>query len=78
LTLPKAFIMGFNVLAMFRNPSINIYSHNVLRLVAFYEHLGFREIFRTPKEGTLVHVEVAPDQLTVGITSVEARLPTTG
>lgn len=59
---------------MFRNPAINIYSQDVVRLVSFYERLGFRETFRTPKEGTPVHVEVTLGQFTVGIASVEAAI----
>jgi hypothetical protein len=56
---------------MFRTPAINIYSHDVLRLVAFYEGLGFRETFRTPQDGPPVHVEVVLDGFTIGIASVE-------
>jgi catechol 2,3-dioxygenase-like lactoylglutathione lyase family enzyme len=63
---------------MFRNPSINIYSRDVVRLVAFYERLGFRETFRTPKDGTPVHVEVTLDHFTVGIASVEAAIANHG
>jgi hypothetical protein len=59
---------------MFRNPAINIYSHDVMRLVRFYEGLGFRQRFRTPNEGTPVHVEVALDGFTIGIASVDANL----
>lgn len=40
---------------MFRSPAINVYSHDVMRLVSFYEDLGFHETFRTPEEGTPVH-----------------------
>jgi lactoylglutathione lyase len=43
-----------------------------VRLVSFYEGLGFRETFRTPKDGTPDHVEVVLDGLTIGIASVEA------
>jgi hypothetical protein len=50
---------------MFRSPGINIYSHDVMRLVAFYEGLGFRETFRTPKDGTPDHVEVVLDRFTI-------------
>ncbi len=57
---------------MFRNPAINIYSHDVMRLVRFYERLGFRERFRTPKDGTPVHVEVTLDGFTIGIAAVDA------
>ena len=57
-----------------RNPAINIYSHDVTRLVTFYTSLGFRETFRTPNEGTPVHVEVSLDGFTIGIASVDAAV----
>jgi uncharacterized glyoxalase superfamily protein PhnB len=57
---------------VFSNPAINVYSHDVMRLVAFYEGLGFRETFRTPKEGRPVHVELVLDGFTIGIADVEA------
>lgn len=59
---------------MFRSPAINVYSHDVMRLVAFYEGLGFRETFRTPKVGTPVHVELRLDGFTIGIASVDAAI----
>lgn len=58
--------------ATFRNPAINIYSHDVMRLVRFYASLGFQETFRTPDEGTPVHIEVTLDGFTIGIASVDA------
>jgi catechol 2,3-dioxygenase-like lactoylglutathione lyase family enzyme len=57
---------------LFRSPGINIYSHDVMRLLAFYEGLGFRETFRTPKDGRPDHVEAVLDGFTIGIASVEA------
>ncbi len=57
---------------MFRNPAINIYSHDVMRLVRFYASLGFQETFRTPDEGTPVHIEVTLDGFKIGIASVDA------
>jgi uncharacterized glyoxalase superfamily protein PhnB len=45
-----------------------------VRLVAFYEGLGFRETFRTPKEGQPVHVEVTLNGFTIGIASVDAAV----
>jgi catechol 2,3-dioxygenase-like lactoylglutathione lyase family enzyme len=59
---------------VFRSPAINIYSRDVPRLVSFYKDLGFRETFRTPAEGTPVHVEVVLDGFTIGIASVEAAI----
>jgi uncharacterized glyoxalase superfamily protein PhnB len=59
---------------MFQTPAINIYSYDLVRLVNFYRGLGFRETFRTPKDGTPVHVEVTLDQFTIGIVSVDAAI----
>ncbi|HLI51940.1 MAG TPA: VOC family protein [Thermomicrobiaceae bacterium] len=56
------------------DPVINIYSHDVMRLVQFYEGLGFHENFRTPKEGTPVHVEVTLDRFTIGISSINSAI----
>jgi hypothetical protein len=59
---------------MFQTPSINIYSRDVMRLVRFYKDIGFRETFRTPKEGEPVHVEMALNQFKIGIASVDAAI----
>ena len=59
---------------VFTRPAINIYSHDVMRLVRFYDGLGFRETFRTPNEGTPVHVEVTMDGFTIGIAAVDAAI----
>jgi catechol 2,3-dioxygenase-like lactoylglutathione lyase family enzyme len=61
-------------MSTFRDPMINIYSHDVPRLASFYERLGFRETFRTPNEGAPVHAEVELDGFKVGIASVEAAI----
>lgn len=57
---------------MFRKPMINLYTRDIARAVAFYQGLDFVETFRTPQEGTPVHVEVTLDGFTVGIATVEA------
>lgn len=59
---------------MFSNPAINVYSRDVVRLVEFYEGLGFHETFRTPEEGEPVHVEVMLDGFTIGIAAVDAAV----
>jgi len=56
----------------FRNPMINIYSHDLVRLAGFYEGLGFRETFRTPPDGAPVHVEVTLDDFRLGIAAADA------
>jgi uncharacterized glyoxalase superfamily protein PhnB len=43
-----------------------------MRLVAFYEGLGFRETFRTPEEGTPIHVEVTLNGFTIGIADADS------
>jgi uncharacterized glyoxalase superfamily protein PhnB len=59
---------------MFSNPAMNVYTRNVVRLVTFYESLGFRETFRTPQDGVPVHVELVLDGFTIGIASVDAAI----
>src|SRR5581483_8915646 len=51
---------------------INLYSRDVPRLARFYQQLGFQETFRTPEQGTPIHVELALDRFTLGVASVEA------
>jgi catechol 2,3-dioxygenase-like lactoylglutathione lyase family enzyme len=60
--------------ATFRDPAINIYSRDVMRLVRFYAGLGFRETFRTPDEGSPAHVAVTLDGFTLGIAAVDAAI----
>jgi catechol 2,3-dioxygenase-like lactoylglutathione lyase family enzyme len=50
-------------------PQVNIYSQDVLRAVEFYRRAGFRETFRTPREGTPIHVELELDGFKLGIAS---------
>ncbi|MGD0250375.1 MAG: VOC family protein [Thermoplasmata archaeon] len=59
---------------MIQDPSINIFSRNVERLTSFYQRLGFKETYRTPKEGPPSHVEVTLDHFTLGVSSVEAAI----
>jgi catechol 2,3-dioxygenase-like lactoylglutathione lyase family enzyme len=61
-----------------RSPMINLYSNDVIRLVRFYERLGFRETFRTPKQGTPAHVELTLEDFKVGVASVDAAIETHG
>jgi len=60
--------------AMFQDPSIHIFSYNVVRLTTFYERLGLRKTYRTPKDGTPVHVEVTLERFSIGISSVEVAI----
>ena len=60
--------------ATFRNPANNIYFRNVMRLVGFYVSLDFQETFRTPAEGTPIHVELTLDRFRIGVASVDAAV----
>jgi catechol 2,3-dioxygenase-like lactoylglutathione lyase family enzyme len=37
---------------MFRTPQVVLFTEQLERATRFYQALGFREVFRTPKEGT--------------------------
>jgi catechol 2,3-dioxygenase-like lactoylglutathione lyase family enzyme len=49
---------------------VNLYSADVSRAVAFYERLGFSETFRTPADGTPIHVELVLDGFKLGVADV--------
>ena len=56
----------------FRAPTINFYSRDLSRAVAFYLEVGFVETFRTPASGEPVHIELTLDGFTFGIATIEA------
>jgi hypothetical protein len=56
----------------FRDPMINLYSHDLSQAAAFYSELGFVETFRTPASGEPVHMELTKDGFTLGIATMEA------
>ena len=62
----------------FRSPSIGLFTRDVLRLVRFYEELGFRETYRYPEKGTPDHVEVDLEGFTIGISGVDAAVAVHG
>jgi catechol 2,3-dioxygenase-like lactoylglutathione lyase family enzyme len=45
----------------------NLYSIHLAETVRFYERLGFVETFRTPREGSPIHVELVLDGFTLGV-----------
>jgi len=58
---------------VFRDPQVNLYVEDVDAATRFYRDLlGFRETFRTPEEGTPIHVELRLGQLTLGLAAIEA------
>ena len=58
---------------MFRDPQINLYVADVEASLRFYRDLlGFTENFRTPKDGTPIHVEMRLGGLILGVASIES------
>ena len=60
----------------FSTPQVNIYSEDIERALDFYRGLGFEETFRTPREGTPVHVEFIRDGFKLGIAAVTSVVAT--
>jgi len=58
---------------MFTTGFVNLYTRNIEAGIRFYRDLlGFKETFRTPKEGTPTHVELTLNGFGVGLGTVEA------
>jgi len=58
---------------MFTSAFVNLYTHDIEAGLRFYRDLlGFRETFRTPKEGTPSHVELTLHGFGLGLGTVEA------
>lgn len=58
---------------MFRTGFVNLYTADIEAGLRFYRDLlGFRETFRTPREGVPEHVELTLDGFGIGLGTVEA------
>lgn len=58
---------------MFSDCLINLYTRDIEAGLRFYRDLlGFRETFRTPREGVPEHVELRLGGFTIGLGTVEA------
>lgn len=57
----------------YRDAMVNYYVHDVEGMAAFYrDYFGFAETFRTPRNGTAVHIEVRLGHFLLGLASIEA------
>lgn len=54
------------------SPQVVLFCEDVERAVAFYQRLGFTEVFRTPRTGAPKHVDVTLDGYRLGFASHEA------
>jgi lactoylglutathione lyase len=58
---------------LFLSAFVNLYTHDIEAGIRFYrDQLGFRETFRTPKEGAPEHVELELHGFGLGLGTVEA------
>jgi catechol 2,3-dioxygenase-like lactoylglutathione lyase family enzyme len=58
---------------MYTNGFVNLYTRDIEAGIRFYEDLlGFKETFRTPKEGLPTHVEFTLNGFELGLGTVEA------
>jgi lactoylglutathione lyase len=58
---------------MFEAALVNLYTRDIEAGIGFYRDLlGFVETFRTPTDGTPVHVELRLNGFTIGLGTVEA------
>jgi lactoylglutathione lyase len=58
---------------MFTDALVNLYTRDIEAGLRFYRDLlGFRETFRTPKQGTPEHVELVLNGFVLGLGTVEA------
>jgi len=54
---------------LFKTPQIVLFSKDVSGTAAFYQSLGFEEVFRTPADGSPIHVDLALDGYRIGLAS---------
>lgn len=52
---------------VFREPQVVLLSEDLERASEFYRGLGFAEVFRTPKDGPPIHVDLVLDGYRLGI-----------
>ncbi|TQL70792.1 glyoxalase/bleomycin resistance protein/dioxygenase superfamily protein [Nocardioides albertanoniae] len=57
---------------MFKTPQIVLFSSDVERAATFYKSAGFSELFRTPTEGTPIHIDLELDGYRIGVASEES------
>ncbi|WP_231446748.1 VOC family protein [Brevibacterium zhoupengii] len=50
----------------FRTPQIVLFTRDINRATTFYRAVGFEEVFRTPIEGTPIHMDLVLDGYRLG------------
>ncbi|MFC4786220.1 VOC family protein [Nocardioides sp. MAHUQ-72] len=62
----------FASVTMFRTPQVVLFSKDVANAAGFYTALGFEEVFRTPTEGSPIHVDLVLDGYRIGLASEDS------
>ncbi|MEV4759329.1 VOC family protein [Micromonospora sp. NPDC049559] len=57
-------------MSVLRTPQVVLFSDDLPRAVAFYQRLGFTEVFRVPTDGEPIHVDLVLDGYRLGVASV--------
>jgi len=57
---------------LFKTPQIVLFCKDVSRTAQFYESLGFEEAFRTPTDGSPIHVDLVLDGYRLGLASEDS------
>ena len=53
-------------MAMFKTPQVVLFSRDPAHTADSYRALGFEEVFRTPGEGTPIHIDLALNGYRIG------------
>lgn len=54
-------------MSAFTSPQVILFTADIQRATAFYESLGFREVFRVPATGTPLHADLELDGYRIGL-----------
>jgi catechol 2,3-dioxygenase-like lactoylglutathione lyase family enzyme len=59
-------------MSRFKTPQVVLFCKDVTGAAAFYQRVGFEEVFRTPSEGEPIHVDLALDGYRIGLASEQS------
>ncbi|GAB3779723.1 hypothetical protein GCM10027601_06470 [Nocardioides ungokensis] len=60
------------LVTMFKTPQVVLFSRDLAHAADFYSALGFEEVFRTPAEGSPIHIDLALDGYRIGLASEDS------
>ena len=56
----------------FRSPQVVLFVEDAERSAAFFTRLGFAEVFRTPASGPPMHIDVALEDMRLGLATIRS------